>query len=113
MLKKMMVSLGLLSLFAPAGMALAADDKTPAQLAAAIDSVWVMLAAILVIFMQAGFALLEAGSTRMKNAGHVAGKTILTFGLCAIAFWAVGFGLAFGDGNSFIGTGGFFPGRYG
>ncbi|MGG2201223.1 ammonium transporter [Paenibacillus validus] len=108
MLKKMMVSLGLLSLFAPAGMALAADDKTPAQLAAAIDSVWVMLAAILVIFMQAGFALLEAGSTRMKNAGHVAGKTILTFGLCAIAFWAVGFGLAFGDGNSFIGTGGFF-----
>lgn len=84
-LKKMMVSLGLLSLFAPAGMALAADDKTPAQLAAAIDSVWVMLAAILVIFMQAGFALLEAGSTRMKNAGHVAGKTILTFVLLLLA----------------------------
>ncbi|WP_281890976.1 ammonium transporter [Paenibacillus sp. YYML68] len=89
-------------------MALAAEEKTAAELAAAIDSVWVMLAAILVIFMQAGFALLEAGSTRMKNAGHVAGKTILTFGICAIAFWAVGFGLAFGDGNSFIGTGGFF-----
>ena len=52
--------------------------------------------------------LLEAGSTRMKNAGHVAGKTILTFGLCAIAFWAVGFGFAFGDGNAFFGTTGFF-----
>lgn len=84
-----------------------AEDATPAQLQTAIDSVWVMLAAILVIFMQAGFALLEAGSTRMKNAGHVAGKTILTFAICAIAWWALGFGLAFGDGNSFFGTTGF------
>ncbi|MCZ8518023.1 ammonium transporter [Paenibacillus caseinilyticus] len=92
----------------PTAMAFAADDATPAQLQGAVDAVWVMLAAILVIFMQAGFALLEAGSTRMKNAGHVAGKTILTFGICAIAFWAVGFGLAFGDGNSFIGMKGFF-----
>lgn len=107
MLKKMLLSTGFMSLLVPT-MAFAADDKTPAQLAGAIDSVWVMLAAILVIFMQAGFALLEAGSTRMKNAGHVAGKTILTFGICAIAFWAIGFGLAFGDGNSFVGEGGFF-----
>lgn len=107
MLKKLIFSTGAMSLLVPT-LAFAADDKTPAQLAAAIDSVWVMLGAILVIFMQAGFALLEAGSTRMKNAGHVAGKTILTFGLCAIAFWAVGFGLAFGDGNAFVGTGGFF-----
>jgi Amt family ammonium transporter len=88
-------------------LAFADDGATTAQLQSAIDSVWVMLAAILVIFMQAGFVLLEAGSTRMKNAGHVAGKTIFTFGLCAIAFWFVGFGLAFGDGNGFIGTTGF------
>ncbi|UQZ82801.1 Ammonium transporter NrgA [Paenibacillus konkukensis] len=107
MFKKLLVTTALLSLLVPT-MAFAADDKTPAELANAIDSVWVMLAAILVIFMQAGFALLEAGSTRMKNAGHVAGKTILTFGICAIAFWAIGFGFAFGDGNSFIGSGGFF-----
>ncbi len=85
-----------------------AEEPTNAQLQLAADSVWVMLAAILVIFMQAGFALLEAGSTRMKNAGHVAGKTILTFGLCALAFWAFGFGLAFGDGNGMIGLKGFF-----
>jgi Amt family ammonium transporter len=85
-----------------------ADDATITQLTSAINSVWVMVAAVLVIFMQAGFALLETGSTRMKNAGHVAGKTILTFGICAIAFWAIGFGFAFGDGNGFFGTTGFF-----
>ncbi|WP_040951607.1 ammonium transporter [Gorillibacterium massiliense] len=88
------------------GMAFA-EDATAGQLQAAINSVWVMVAAVLVIFMQAGFALLEAGSTRMKNAGHVAGKTVLTFGICAIVFWAIGFGLAFGDGNQFFGTTGF------
>lgn len=78
------------------------------QLATAIDATWVMISAVLVIFMQAGFALLETGSTRMKNAGHVAGKTVLTFGICSLAFWALGFGLTFGDGNSFIGLSGFF-----
>ncbi|CAM5796365.1 MULTISPECIES: ammonium transporter [Brevibacillus] len=83
-------------------------EPTFASLASAIDATWVMVAAILVILMQAGFALLEAGSTRMKNAGHVAGKTVLTFGLCTLAFWALGFGLTFGNGNEFIGLGGFF-----
>lgn len=106
MLKKLLISTGLMSVLVPT-MAFA-EEATPGQLQNAVDAVWVMLAAILVIFMQAGFALLEAGSTRMKNAGHVAGKTILTFGICAIAFWSLGFGLAFGDGNGFIGLTGFF-----
>ncbi|GAA4727077.1 ammonium transporter [Brevibacillus fulvus] len=83
-------------------------EPTVSQLATAIDATWVMVSAILVIFMQGGFALLEAGSTRSKNAGHVAGKTILTFGICTLAFWALGFGLTFGSGNSFIGLSGFF-----
>src|SRR2546421_11741060 len=61
------------------------------------------------MFMQAGFAFLEAGLTRMKNAGHIAGKNVLIFGICAIVYWMVGFGLAFGDGNGFVGTAGFFP----
>src|ERR671914_1265044 len=61
------------------------------------------------MFMQAGFAFLEAGLTRMKNAAHIAGKNVLIFGLCSLVYWAVGFGLAFGDGNSVIGTSGFFP----
>ncbi|MFY0545186.1 ammonium transporter [Brevibacillus sp. H7] len=79
-----------------------------AQITSAVDATWVMVAAILVVFMQAGFILLEAGSTRMKNAGHVAGKTVLTFGICALTFWALGFGLTFGNGNPFIGLTGFF-----
>jgi Amt family ammonium transporter len=68
-----------------------------------MNSLWVMLGSVLVILMIGGFILLETGSTRMKNAGHIAGKTILTFGIGSIVFWAVGFGLIFGKGNSLIG----------
>ena len=75
----------------------------------AASTIWVVITAVLVMFMQAGFAFLEAGLTRMKNAGHIAGKNVLIFGICSIVYWAVGFGLAFGDGNAIIGTGGFFP----
>ena len=69
-----------------------------ADLVIAVNTVWVVLAAVLVMFMQAGFAFLEAGLTRMKNAAHIAGKNVLIFGVCSIVYWAVGFGLAFGDG---------------
>src|SRR5256714_10777598 len=75
----------------------------------AANTIWVVVAAILVMFMQAGFAFLEAGLTRMKNAAHIAGKNVLIFGICSLVYWAVGFGLAFGDGNAVIGTHGFFP----
>jgi ammonium transporter, Amt family len=75
----------------------------------AANTVWVVVAAVLVMFMQAGFALLEAGLTRAKNAAHIAGKNVLVFGLCSLVYWAVGFGLAFGDGNGFLGTSGFLP----
>jgi Amt family ammonium transporter len=67
-----------------------------------LNSLWVILGAILVILMQGGFILLEAGSTRMKNAGHIAGKTIFTFGLASLVFWAVGFGFIFGDHANFL-----------
>ncbi len=80
------------------------------DLTIAANTVWVVLAAVLVMFMQAGFAFLETGMTRMKNAAHVAGKNVLTFALCSLVYWAVGFGIAFGDGNSLVGTHGFFPG---
>ena len=72
-------------------------------------TIWVVVAAVLVMFMQAGFAFLEAGLTRMKNAGHIAGKNVLIFGVCSLVYWAVGFGIAFGDGNRLIGTSGFCP----
>ena len=80
-----------------------------ANLLIAANTVWVVIAAILVMFMQAGFAFLEAGLTRMKNAAHIAGKNVLIFGICSLVYWLVGFGIAFGDGNSIIGTHGFAP----
>lgn len=78
------------------------------QMIAGLDALWVMLSAILVLFMQAGFIMLETGSTRMKNAGHIAGKTIFTVGFSSILFWFVSYGLIFGpSGNAFIGWGDF------
>lgn len=74
-----------------------------------MNSLWTMLAAVLVILMIDGFILLEAGSLRMKNAGHVAAKTIFTFGLASLVFWAVGYGFIFGsDANFFVGMSEFF-----
>ena len=70
---------------------------------------WVVFAAILVMFMQAGFAFLEAGLTRMKNAAHIAGKNVIIFSVCSLVYWAVGFGIAFGEGNALVGTSGFLP----
>src|SRR5438876_4695761 len=80
-----------------------------ADLLIAANTIWVVVAAVLVMFMQAGFAFLEAGLTRMKNAAHIAGKNVLIFGVCSLVYWAVGFGIAFGDGNRVIGTSGFAP----
>ncbi|KQL53798.1 ammonium transporter [Heyndrickxia shackletonii] len=78
-----------------------------------MNSIWVILGAILVILMQGGFILLEAGSTRMKNAGHIAGKTIFTFGIGSLVFWAVGFAFIFGNhANFFIGLSHFFYSGY-
>src|SRR6187549_2880873 len=76
----------------------------------AVSTVWVILAAILVMFMQAGFAFLEAGLTRMKNVGHIAAKNVLIFAIASIVYYFVGFGIAFGDGgNKFWGGSGFVP----
>ncbi len=76
----------------------------------AVSTVWVILAAILVIFMQAGFAFLEAGLTRMKNVGHIAAKNVLILAIASVVYYCVGFGMAFGDGgNGIVGGSGFFP----
>nr|WP_106779722.1 ammonium transporter [Lysinibacillus timonensis] len=77
-----------------------------------MDNLWVAIGAILVFFMLGGFILLEAGSTRMKNAGHIAGKTIFTAGIGTLVFWAVGYGFIYGEGNPFIGLSSFFYGDY-
>jgi ammonium transporter, Amt family len=83
---------------------------TTQQLAVATSTVWVLLAAVLVMFMQAGFAFLEAGLTRMKNVGHIAAKNVLVLALASIVYYLVGFGIAFGDGgNGIVGGSGFAP----
>ena len=71
--------------------------------------VWTLVAAALVFFMQAGFALVETGFTRAKNAINIMMKNLMDFSMGSIAYWALGFGLMFGISKSgWIGTSGFF-----
>jgi ammonium transporter, Amt family len=74
---------------------------------AAINSMWVIVAGCLVMFMQAGFAFLEIGFSRGKNVGTVVAKILLNFSIAAIGFYAVGFAFAFGTGE-IIGSSGYF-----
>jgi ammonium transporter, Amt family len=77
-----------------------------------INSIWVLVAALLVIWMQAGFALLEIGFSRGKNAGTVVAKILTNFSIAAIMYWAIGFALAFGNGK-IAGHAGWFLTDYG
>lgn len=72
------------------------------------DTIWVLFAASLVFFMNAGFAMLETGLCRSKNAVNLLAKNLIVFGLVSLAYWAVGFGIMFGNGNDYLGTTGFF-----
>src|SRR4051812_16455362 len=81
-----------------------------------INSIWVVVAGCLVFFMQAGFAFLEIGFSRGKNAGTIIAKILVNLSIAAILYWAVGFAFAFGHGdggNLVIGTHGFFLRDYG
>jgi Amt family ammonium transporter len=69
---------------------------------------WTLVAAALVFFMQAGFAMVESGFTRAKNAGNIMMKNLMDFSMGALAFWAIGFGLMFGLSNGFTGWSDFF-----
>ncbi len=75
---------------------------------AALNTTWVIVAAILVMFMQAGFAFLEVGFSRAKNAGAGIAKILVNFSICGLLYWAVGFALAFGGAGTIAGTEGFF-----
>lgn len=75
-----------------------------------VNTIWVLLGAALVFFMQAGFAMVETGFTRAKNAGNIIMKNLMDFCLGTPVFWIIGFGLMFGNSGDggFIGTiGGF------
>ena len=88
-------------------------DPTPSPLDAAtvqlhLDYVWIVLCGALVFFMQAGFALLETGLTRAKNAANIIMKNVMDAAAGAVVFFLVGFGLMFGPSlGGLIGTGGF------
>ena len=100
------VPLGAL-LLAPAA-ALAQDGPTLEDTVSSVNTVWVIVAGVLVMFMQAGFCFLEVGFSRAKNAGLGVVKILTNFSIAAIAYWAVGFALAFGGAGEIAGTNGFF-----
>jgi Amt family ammonium transporter len=91
-------------------LAASAQDEalTVESVKATLDNVWILIAAILVIFMNAGFCMLETGFCRQKNAVNVLSKNLIVFALATIGFWAIGFSFMFGQGNGFIGGGGWF-----
>ena len=78
-----------------------------AGLKVALDTLWVAVAAFLVIFMNAGFGMLETGMCRQKNAVNILSKNLIVFALATLAFYVIGFGIMFGDGTPFFGLNGF------
>lgn len=86
-----------------------ADElATPEQNKVAIDTVWVLMAAFFVFFMQAGFGMVEAGFIRAKNTCNILTKNFLDYCMASIGFFIFGYAIMFGSGNSFIGMKGWF-----
>ncbi len=82
--------------------------RTLPEVARELDTTWLVVSAVLVMFMQAGFACLEIGFSRGKNAGTVVAKILLNFSVASLVWWMCGFGLAFGGGLALFGDSGFF-----
>lgn len=108
----LLVSVPLLSVALASGDVLAAeapatseDAAAIARLAADVDTLWTCVAAFLVFFMQAGFAMVEVGFTRAKNACNIVMKNLMDFSIGSLSFWLFGFGLMFGASyHGFFGT---------
>jgi len=77
------------------------------EVKALLDNTFVLVAAVLVIFMQAGFAMVEAGLTRARDAGNIVMKNLMDFAIGVVMFFLVGFAFMFGTGNDWIGWKGF------
>ena len=73
-----------------------------------LDTIWVLLAGMLVFFMNLGFACVETGFARSKNAVNILSKNLIVFAVSSLGFLLLGFGFMFGDGNGFIGLSGLF-----
>ena len=92
-----------------AGAAKAQDQElTPEYLKGVLDAVWILVASVLVIFMNAGFGMLETGLCRQKNAVNILAKNLIVFAIATLAFWSVGFSIMFAGEHPLIGGGGFF-----
>lgn len=74
----------------------------------ALDTVWVLFTGFLVFFMNLGFGMVESGLCRSKNAVNILAKNFIVFGISSLAFYFLGWGLMFGDGNGFMGLKGLF-----
>lgn len=77
------------------------------ELRVVLDSIFLLFCSVLVIFMNAGFGMLEAGFCRQKNAVNILAKNLIVFAIATLAYWAVGYALMYGDGTPFIGLKGF------
>jgi len=95
----------LVLLLRPHASAFAADSV--ADIRVGLDTVWVLVAAFLVFFMQAGFGMVEAGFTRAKNACNILTKNFMDYCVASVMFFLVGYAFMFGEGNAFIGLKGF------
>ncbi len=71
-----------------------------------MDTMWVLITAMLVFFMNLGFAMVESGFCRAKNAVNILSKNFIVFAASSLAFWIIGWGLMFGNGNGFLGLNG-------
>ncbi len=98
----------------PDGGVAAAIDAAKGELQLNMNIIWTAIAAFLVFFMQAGFAMVETGFTRAKNACNIVMKNVMDFSVGSLTFWLVGFGLMFGAGTSaWYGASHFAAGDYG
>jgi len=103
-----LVLLGIVAVSIMLGTAFA-DDATAESNSVAINTVWTLIAAFLVFFMQAGFAMVETGFTRAKNAANIMMKNLMDFSVGSIAYWLIGFGIMFGTSAwGLFGKDGFF-----
>lgn len=97
---------GLLLVLTLASPSFAQGGQQPDATKVALDTIWTLITAFLVFWMNAGFACLEAGLCRAKNAVNILAKNFVVFAVSSLAFWIVGFGLMFGNGTDFFGTSG-------
>ena len=82
--------------------------QTPADLKVGIDTMWVLITAALVFFMNLGFALVESAMCRSKNCVNILSKNFIVFAISSLAFYIFGWGLMFGNGSGFMGSEGLF-----